>query len=59
MNNLTEKMQERLDKWRKKPVIETKPSTEKNIRRGGKGDYGDVLSIEEWEEEAKKSQTRK
>jgi len=62
VNNLTEKMQERLDKWRKNtlPV----PSSEKVksppiSRRNGKNDYGDAMTIEEWEAEAKKSQTRK
>lgn len=61
MNNLSEVMQARLDKWRQKtlPV----PSTEKVrgpvSRRSGKSDHGDAMSLEEWEYEAKKSQTRK
>ncbi len=61
MSGLNERMQERLDKWRKKtaepPVQKTIP--EKATRRGGKGDYGDVVSVEQWEEEARRSQTRR
>jgi hypothetical protein len=62
MSNLNEKMQERLDKWRKHTLAV--PSAEKtfpkkNTVRGSKGDYGDVATVEEWEEEIKKSQTRR
>ena len=62
MNNLSEKMQERLEKWRKHTLAvpsAQKLRPEKTTRRGGKGDYGDVGSVEEWEEETKKSQTRR
>lgn len=63
MNNLTEKMQERLDKWRKNTIpvasAEKVRGQAPSRRGGGKGDYGDVASIEEWEEEARKSQTRR
>lgn len=62
MNNLDEKMQERLDKWRKNTVpiasvakIQGPPPS----RRNGKNDYGDAMTLEEWNEEVKKSQTRK
>jgi len=62
MNNLSEKMQERLDQWRKNTLaihsaVKLKPQQSQN--RGGKGDFGDVASLEEWEEEVRKSQTRK
>lgn len=62
MNNLNEKMQERLDKWRKNVI--PPPSLQKirgpvSARRGGRGDYGDALTQEDWDEEARKSQTRK
>lgn len=56
-------MQERLDKWRKKTLAV--PSVEKVIgparpgKVGSRGDYGDVLTLEEWEEEVKRSQTRR
>lgn len=62
MNNLNEKMQERLDKWRKNTLVvpsAVKLRPEKASRRGGKGDYGDVMNAEEWEEEARKSQRRR
>lgn len=62
MDNLSEKMKERLEKWRKNtlPV----PSVEKIrgnpvSRRSGKNDYGDALSMDEWDEEIKKSQFRR
>ena len=62
MNNLSEKMQERLDRWRKPPTAE-KPKestpTTSTVRRSGKGDYGDASTLAEWEEECKRSQTRK
>lgn len=62
MNNLSIQMQERLDKWMKRNTPEY--STQKirqqvTSRRNGKNDYGDVSSVEEWEEEIKKSQKRK
>lgn len=62
MNNLNEKTQERLDRWRKNklPVISSeKIKGAAQSRRNGKNDYGDVLSIEEWEEEVKRSQNRR
>lgn len=55
-------MQERLDKWRKNILSVSsseKVSPEKTSRRAGKGDYGDVVSVEQWEEETMKSQTRR
>jgi hypothetical protein len=62
VNNLTEKMQERLDKWRKNTIAipsEQKIKAATASRRNSKGDYGDANSLEDLEEEAKKSQTRK
>lgn len=62
MNNLSEKMQERLDAWRTSPKVSTSSQNFRNVevsRRSGKNDYGDVFSEEEWAEEARKSQTRK
>lgn len=62
MNNLSEKMQERLEKWRKNttPVASAvKVRGSAPSRRNGKNDYGDAMSLEEWDEEAKKSQTRR
>lgn len=62
MNNLNEKMQERLDKWRNHTLVVPAASKIRNeppSRRNGKNDYGDAMTIEEWEAEAKKSQTRK
>lgn len=62
MNNLSEKMQERLDAWRNNTLAV--PSSKvfrapEVSRRSGKNDYGDVFSEQEWEEEVRKSQTRK
>jgi hypothetical protein len=62
MDNLSEKMRERLDKWRKntQPVKSAEsvrgpaPS-----RRSGKGDYGDAMSQEDWDLEVRKSQNRR
>lgn len=55
-------MQERLDKWRKNslavPSLQ-KIKTPQISRRNGKNDFGDVFTEEEWQEEYKKSQTRK
>ncbi len=63
MNNLSEQMQARLDKWRNKalPVVSTaKVRGNTQVRRtGGKSDYGDAMSLEDLEEEALKSQTRR
>jgi hypothetical protein len=62
VNTLSEKMQERLDKWRKNttPVASAaKVRGPAPSRRSGKNDYGDAMSLEEWDEEAKKSQTRR
>lgn len=58
MNNLSEKMQERLDKWRQN-AIPVPSSAKINVKHSGKNDYGDVNSLEEWEEEVKRSQRRK
>ncbi len=65
MNNLSREMQERLDKWRKNTIAV--PSSEKvkenkgrsSAKFVGKHDYGDVNSLEELEEEHRRSQTRK
>ena len=60
MNNLNEKMKERLDKWRKETEKIKFPSQKDKVsRRNGKNDYGDASTLEEWNEEAKRSQTRK
>ncbi len=64
MTNLSDAMQDRLDKWRKStvsvpPDVKPKVRTANLVRKCGKGDYGDALSLEEWEEEAKISQTRR
>lgn len=62
MGNLSQTMQDRLEKWRKKSLAT--PSLDKlwkenyTVRRS-KGDYGDVNSIEEQQEEIKRSQRRK
>lgn len=55
-------MQERLEKWRKDAlpaVTAVKVRGPEISRRSGKNDYGDAMSCEEWEEEHKRSQTRK
>ena len=62
MNNLSEKMQQRLDAWRKNTI--QVPSAEKvrakpAVRFSGKKDYGDVENLDDWEEETKRSQRRK
>ena len=65
MLRLSEKMQERLDQWRKNvgiapPVIKANGYSVPSVsRRSGKNDYGDAMSLEEWDEENKKSQRRK
>jgi hypothetical protein len=55
-------MQERLDKWRNKtlPVPSAEKFREKTpTRKNGKGDYGDANTLEEWDEECKRSQNRR
>lgn len=55
-------MQERLDRWRKNtlPVASVEQIRGPALsRRNGKNDYGDAMTLEEWNEEAKKSQTRR
>ncbi len=54
-------MQERLDKWKKNvlPVPSAELLRGKQCRPAGRGEYGDALTEEEWEEEIKKSQKRK
>ncbi len=62
MSNLSEKMKERLEKWRKNPTPVKSAEKLKGptpSRRSGKGDFGDAATLEEWEEEAKRSQTRR
>jgi len=62
MQNLSLKMQERLDKWRnntQRVISSEKIRGQPVSRRNGKNDYGDALSLEEWEEEARKSQNRR
>ena len=62
MQNLSLKMQERLDKWRNNTqrVISSEKIRDQPVsRRNGKNDYSDALSLKEWEEEARKSQNRR
>ncbi len=62
MNNLSEVMQSRLDKWRQNtmPVPSMQKLNQQPVsRRNGKSDRGDAMTQEEWEEEARKSQNRK
>ena len=62
MENLSIKMKERLEKWRKNtlPVPATaKVKGETSFRRPGKGDFGDAFTEEEWDNEARRSQTRR
>lgn len=61
-NNLSKQMQERLDKWREnilRPASVAKLTPAQTSRRGGKSDFGDVMNVQEWEEEVKKSQNRR
>jgi hypothetical protein len=60
MNNLNEAMQRRLDKWREnvQPVANAGKVKSVSIRPS-RGDYGDAMTLEEWEMERVKSQTRK
>lgn len=62
MNNLSQIMQERLDKWRQNALpVKNVENVRGPIptRRRGKNDTGDAMTLEEWNEEVKKSQTRK
>lgn len=62
MGNLNEKEQARLDQWRKNTLqnISLKKAQEAGMfRTAGKRDYGDVNSLEELEEEHKRSQRRR
>ncbi len=60
MSNLSEVMQKRLDQWRTKAeTVEVKGTSRPVSRRNGKNDYGDAETLEQWEEECKRSQTRK
>ncbi len=60
MNNLTQQMQERLDKWRKNTLpVPAANKIRNDARYTGKRDYGDVTDEETWGEEVKKSQTRR
>jgi len=55
-------MQERLNKWRANttPVASvSKVRSQPPSRRNGKNDYGDAMTLEEWDQEVKKSQTRR
>ncbi len=58
MNNLSEVMQARLDKWRTK-ALPVATAEKKHSKYTGKGDYGDVESMEDWELEILNSQRRK
>lgn len=62
MGDLSQLMQERLEKWRKNTLAV--PSLDKlrkegSFHRRSKGDYGDVQSLEEQDQEVKRSQRRK
>jgi hypothetical protein len=57
MNNLSEKFQERVDKWRKKPTAKLPQKV--GVRFVGKGDMGDVSDMEQWERERQLSLLRK
>lgn len=62
MGDLSEKMQERLEKWRKGTAGNVSPEKSKTSpvsRRNSKNDYGDAMSLDEWEQEVKRSQTRR
>lgn len=57
MEKLSEKMQERLEKWRKNTIaVTTVEHIKGSTYHRGRSTYGDVLTIEEWEEETKRSQ---
>jgi hypothetical protein len=60
MAQLNQKMQSRLDDWRKSvkdPIKKVVAAPEQ--RRGGKHDFGDVLTKEQWDREMLMSQTRR
>lgn len=62
MTNLNEKMQERLDKWRKSLLPSSSEEKKKEVqpsRRNGKGDFGDAQTLEDWEDECRRSQSRR
>jgi hypothetical protein len=62
MAKLSAKMQERLDMWRKNilPVKSVENFRQKiTTRRGSKGDKGDVMTLEDLENEHRRSQTRR
>lgn len=60
MNDLSERMQERLDKWRKRTGSqEMKKQSKPTFMRAGKNDYGDVMTEEEWGREVILSQKRR
>lgn len=62
MDQLSDKMRERLEKWRQTPTSISSPQqfiSPIPSRRNGKNDYGDVMTLEEWEKEAHRSQTRR
>lgn len=62
MNNLSHIMQERLDKWRNRAQVVPSPEKARGssgVNRATKSDYGDVNTQEEWNEEIRRSQTRK
>lgn len=61
MNNLSEKMKERLEKWRQNtlPVSSVQKIKSNQTQKSGSGDYGDALTLEDWDNEVKRSQTRR
>jgi hypothetical protein len=63
MNTLSQHMQERLDKWKKDTQMTHYDKNDMKIetvsRRSGKKDHGDIISIEQWEEEIRRSQIRR
>ena len=62
MNDLSDKMRERLEKWKQNPSLEkslSKFNSAPISKRNGKNDYGDAMTLEEWNEEVKRSQKRK
>lgn len=55
-------MQERLDKWRKSLLPSSSEEKKKEVqpsRRNGKGDFGDAQTLEDWEDECRRSQSRR
>ena len=62
MSDLTPEMQKRLDEWREHMLPSKSAEKVRGAppsRRSGKGDHGDVESLEDWSKEAEKSQRRK